>query len=72
MLEIHINKIKEYLTKKHTNKNVIKSLIKLHKEMYVQCVTDKNEIDLSTIQSWQILEINFSNMMSYGENNVML
>jgi DNA repair exonuclease SbcCD ATPase subunit len=71
--KMHIDKIKKYLTKKNTNKNVMESLIKLHKKMYTQHITEKNnnEIDISTTQSWQILEIKFSNMMSYGENNII-
>ena len=70
--DMHISKIEKFLEKKKTDPILIGSLIKLHKEIYNKCVmegTDNKKI--CTSQPWKLLELEFSNMMSYGENNVL-
>lgn len=64
--------IKNYLLNKKYNKETINMIMKLHKQII-------SEKEYKTIKinndeqnkNWNILELKFSNMLSYGENNVI-
>lgn len=73
---MHIIKIKNYLIKKGKNNEDINLVVSLHKKIYNNILSEKkndtlNGIKLSNNQNWDILELRFSNMLSYGENNVI-
>lgn len=69
--------IKKYLLKKDLTEEDITSIINLHKKIYQKVVFDKKEQIIDSMhnsthnQKWKILELQFSNMLSYGENNMI-
>lgn len=73
---MHIEKIEEYLKNMDKNDSFIESIISLHKKIYAKAIKNNgsdmcNAIKPSNNQSWEILELKFSNLLSYGENNVI-
>lgn len=74
-LESQISIIKDYLEKKNTDKDIITKIIELHKKFYQKNLsTIKDQVanithNASNNQTWKILELNFSNMLSYGKDN---
>ncbi len=59
--------IKKYLTSHNvTSKTMIDNLIKLHEKIYQK---EHINLALNQIQRWKILELKFSNMLSYGKDN---
>lgn len=69
--------IKKYLSKKDLTDENIVSIIDLHKKIYQKVVFNKKEQIVDSMhnathnQKWKILELQFSNMLSYGENNMI-
>ena len=65
--------MKSHLTKKGFNKKEIKKIIKLHNDISKKVFEEnpKKIFDYSKNQNWKILELKFSNVLSYGENNVI-
>jgi len=66
---IQKDKIKEYLEQKELDNNQIKKIIKLHEK--IQSKLQNNNENLMNNQKWRILELKFSNMLSFGENNII-
>lgn len=68
------NIIETYLEKKKLNKDKIKDVIDLHKKIY-QKANNKEQImnfmQNTSGQRWKILELKFSNTLSYGKNNII-
>ncbi|XWV24687.1 putative DNA repair protein [Tupanvirus deep ocean] len=69
--------IKAYLTKKGLEKEKIQGLINLHKKIYQKILADKKDQVVDTMhnstktQKWKLLELRFSNTLSYGKDNVI-
>lgn len=73
---MHLDKIKKYLQASNFETLKIKSVLKLHKQIYNEVIKDgNNNICNSTrtnnCQSWDIIELRFSNLFSFAENNVI-
>lgn len=73
---MHISKIKQYLAKKKIDTKIINSVVKIHQKICDKLISENKynilyNKRLSTHQSWEILELRFSNMLSYGENNII-
>lgn len=67
---MHIDKITKYLQAKGKSPEIIESVIKLHKETYGD-IAPKNKVTNQNNQYWEIIEVQFSNVLSYGKNNVI-
>ena len=71
------NIIKTYLAKKNLAKEKIRSIVELHKKIYQKILADKKEQVADSMhnatknQKWKILELRFSNMLSYGKDNII-
>ena len=69
--------INEHLKKKNYSKHEINSVVELHKKLYQLALVDKKDqvVDKMhnalSVQRWRILELQFSNMISYGKNNII-
>ena len=69
--------IKSYLKKKDIESNKIKSIIELHKKIYQKILEEKKEQvgdimhNATKNQKWKLLKLNFSNILSYGKDNVI-
>ena len=69
--------IKEYLTKKNLEKDKIKTIIALHKKIYQKILEEKKDQvadimhNATQNQKWKLLELKFTNTMSYGKDNVI-
>ena len=69
--------IKSYLAKKGLDTDKIKSIINLHKKIYQKILSDKKDQvadamhNSTKTQKWKILELRFSNTLSYGKDNVI-
>ena len=61
--------IKRYLKNKKLNEDKIEKIIKLHNKIK-QKINFEENIEVEN-NEWRILELNFSNMLSYGENNII-
>jgi DNA repair exonuclease SbcCD ATPase subunit len=67
----HNKFIKSYLNKRILNEIIRDKIFRLHKKIYNKMISEK---DLDTKvggQHWKLIELNFSNMFSYGKNNVV-
>jgi DNA repair exonuclease SbcCD ATPase subunit/predicted phosphodiesterase len=64
--------IKSYLTKKGLEKDKITLLLKLHKKIYQKIFSDKKDQvadsmhNATRTQKWKLLELKFTNTLSYG------
>ena len=64
--------IKKYLESKSYDKTTCHNLMELHKKIYKEIIDDTTETVLTkNNQHWKLLELKFSNMLSYGENNII-
>jgi len=69
--------IRSYLAKKILDKDKIKNIIALHKNLYQKVLQEKKDqvgdVMHNAIknQKWKLLELRFSNTLSYGKNNVI-
>ena len=66
--------ITTYLTKKNIDDAKIKSIIALHKKIYNKISKDKMLDPMHNAiknQRWNLLELKFSNVLSYGKDNVI-
>ncbi|BCS83355.1 putative DNA repair protein [Cotonvirus japonicus] len=69
--------IKSYLEKNNLDKDTIISIIDLHKKIYQKILSDKkdtvNDVMHNAVQNqkWKILELQFSNTLSYGKDNII-
>lgn len=67
----------DYLDKKGIKNPIKKKIITLHQSIYEQILCAKKDQvsdimhNANQIQQWKILELKFSNMLSFGENNVI-
>ena len=68
----HIDKIKYYLTKKGITADDIESVVKLHENICKKVSNSENSKSMTEPnQKWEILELRFSNMLCYGEKNII-
>ncbi len=71
------NIIQTYLKKKGLEKEKITSIIDLHKKMYQKVLAEKKDQIADTMhnsiktQKWKLLELKFTNTLSYGKDNVI-
>lgn len=70
--------IRGYLTKKKLDTDKIDSIIDLHKKIHQKILAQKQNnianigsVGLSKNQTWKIVELKFSNTLSYGKDNVI-
>lgn len=69
--------IKSYLKKKNLDTNTINSIIELHKKIYQKILKEKKEQvgdimhNATKNQKWKLLKLVFSNVLSYGKDNVI-
>lgn len=71
-MDIQKGKITEYLKKKNLTDDQIKKISELHKKIEIELQKKKNEDhNIKANQRWRILELNFSNTLSYGKNNTI-
>ena len=69
--------IKSYLRQKKMEADKIDSLLELHKKIYQKIFNDKKDQVADTmhnatkIQKWRLLELQFSNTLSYGTGNII-
>lgn len=72
----HIEKIQLYAKTKKYSDNVIKTITNIHEKIY-DTVTKDSKTDVGKLSSsykgylWEIIELKFSNILSYGEDNVI-
>jgi DNA repair exonuclease SbcCD ATPase subunit len=65
----HETIVKNYLVRRDKSNDDINSILTLHKEIYNECA---KKISTSVkLQKWKISKLKFSNMLSYGEDNVI-
>lgn len=67
----HSNIIKNFLGKNGLDEKEIDNLIILHEDIQKQVFPDTEEKKNKIGQSWRILELRFSNTLSYGPDNVI-
>lgn len=71
------NIIKSYLSKKNLDKDKIKEIIDLHKKIYQKILKEKKDQVADIMhnavknQKWKLLELRFSNTLSYGKDNII-
>ena len=67
------NIIESYLEKKNLDQNTIKSIMELHKQIYQKVLKENKyqSINISKNQRWKLLELKFTNTLSYGEDNII-
>lgn len=69
--------IKSYLEKKNVEPEVVTEIMNLHHKIYQKNANDKKDQIIESLhnavncQKWQIIELQFSNCLSYGKNNVI-
>lgn len=69
--------IKSYLKKNDLEKEKITEIIELHKKIYQKILSDKKDNvgdimhNAIKTQKWKILELRFTNTLSYGKDNVI-
>lgn len=65
--------IKNYLKKKYPAEDNINTIIELHNNIYQKIIRKYGRINDNIINRhrWKILELHFSNMLSYGKDNVI-
>ena len=69
--------IKSHLEKTGHTKSEIKQITELHQKLYQKILSDKKDQvadklhNAERVQRWRLLELQFTNMISYGENNVI-
>lgn len=70
--------IRGYLIKKKLDADKIDSIIDLHKKIYQKILAQKQNqsvnigsVGVSKNQTWKIMELKFSNTLSYGKDNVI-
>ncbi|AGF85137.1 DNA repair protein [Moumouvirus goulette] len=69
--------IKKYLEKKQLDKISINNTIELHKKIYQKILSQKKDQVADVMhnaiknQKWKLLELKFSNTLSYGKDNVI-
>ena len=69
--------IKSYLKKKDLDSDKVKSIIELHKKIYQKILEEKKEQvgdvmhNSTKNQKWKLLKLNFSNVLSYGKDNII-
>lgn len=69
--------IKSYLKKNGSEKSKINEIINLHQKLYQKILSDKKDNignimhNATKTQKWKILELRFTNVMSYGKDNVI-
>jgi DNA repair exonuclease SbcCD ATPase subunit len=69
--------IKSYLKKKGLGNDKIMPIIGLHKKMYQKVLEEKKDQIVNTMhnsiktQKWKILELKFTNTLSYGKDNII-
>ena len=69
-IKSHNKYIKNYLIKKNVNSEIIDKIISLHNNTFNE--VSKNKLLANNFGGkWKILELKFSNTLSYGENNVI-
>ncbi|MEM0353995.1 MAG: metallophosphoesterase [Thermoplasmata archaeon] len=71
---IQENIIRQYLVKQGFGEEKIKSVVSLHKNIYRKIYPIMNQAGISYDNGprrWKILELRFSNMLSYGKNNII-
>jgi DNA repair exonuclease SbcCD ATPase subunit len=69
-IKSHNKYIKNYLIKKNVNSDIIDKIISLHNNTFNE--VSKNKLLSNNFGGkWKILELKFSNTLSYGENNVI-
>lgn len=71
---MYIDKIRSYLENKKLTSDDINDIIKLHKTIYNKIISEKDYYvpnDQKSGRYWEILELRFSNVLSYGENNII-
>jgi len=69
-LSVQQNILKEYLSSfPNMGKEDINEVLKLHEQLYNTCTVDEYEYYKGN--SWNIKRMKFSNVFSYGENNVV-
>lgn len=68
----HNKLIRTYIKKKLLDNNLSKSVYKLHEKIYEKIVNESEKI-YTTVggRCWKIHELKFSNIFSYGEDNVI-
>jgi DNA repair exonuclease SbcCD ATPase subunit len=68
---IQADMMKEYLEKKKLSEDKIKSILGLHQKIHQEVGTQKKNCTPSKNQTWKILQLKFSNTLSYGKNNII-
>lgn len=67
--------IRSYLKKKNMVEEEITSLIQLHRSIYQTVLLEKKDqigyLGVGNNQRWNLLELQFSNTLSYGKNNII-
>ena len=71
---LYTNKLTKFLQLMGKDKKEITSIVKIHEKISKQ--VSKNEKDKKSKQTynnhnWNIIELNFSNMLAYGKNNII-
>lgn len=66
-----LNILTQYMEHKKYDKDIIDSMVKLHKKIYLDVEKNAGNNNFKRSESWEILELRFSNMICYGEDNVI-
>ena len=61
--------IRAYLQEKKHSESEIERILSVHAEIYRRVALERNTISDVSAQKWNLLELTFSNMLSYGKNN---
>lgn len=68
----HKQFVKSYIKKKSPNKSMSKKIYKLHEHIYEKILNGNDNLYTSIGgKYWKILELKFSNIFSYGKNNII-
>lgn len=68
---------RDFLAKKKTSTDQINSILGLHREIYQIALAEKDDKDENNLKlkkngvKWDILELRFSNTLSYGKDNII-
>lgn len=74
--QYHTKKIRQYLISEGQPENIINHVINVHKKIYDEIIStgdafSRDGMKINKNQYWEPIELRFSNLFSYGENNVI-
>lgn len=72
-LHVQVDMLSQYLARNKYNESDTNDIVTLHQKLHKKILQNNGSenIDHNKLQRWRILELNFSNMISYGKDNVI-